>query len=83
MNEDRVESVAVGFNFTGCTSNNPDICACATHEDTECPLCEEPIVDGQVIITVTRLTFPYEDPEDPENGWETFIWHKKCPEESD
>lgn len=67
-------TVADGFNFSGCSSTNPDICNCATWDDITCVICGDPIEDGQDIESVI---FP-ENWWNPDGNQFDEHWHVDC-----
>lgn len=77
MSETAMAMVARGFGFNGCTGRDPYTCECYTWAPTECPICEEKILDGQEIIQTVR-DLPYLMEDDPEQQYDFDIWHKAC-----
>ncbi|MDG3012164.1 hypothetical protein G4X40_18640 [Rhodococcus sp. D2-41] len=69
---------ADGFDFTGCTDRNPDVCACESSTDTECDRCANPIEDGQLIWQLDRVMFPSLPDGHDGQEWETHVWHDDC-----
>jgi hypothetical protein len=65
--------------FTGCSQGGDSTgCNCETWAPTECDACGEEMHNGDPALILTRSTLPFLDDADPEQDWETFIWHPSC-----
>jgi hypothetical protein len=62
--------------FAGCTSNNPDTCACAD-DDPTCPVCEEPIEPGQEFYRA-EAGLPWLPAYHVDQEYEATYWHAAC-----
>ncbi len=64
--------------FEGCTSRDPDHCACATDSDPICTNCEQEIEAGEMVQSVTWPEFPSVPLDSPEQDWTFHVWHVDC-----
>ena len=64
---------AKGFDFRGCTSTNPGICACETWRAVWCSTCDQDIRDGQMILFVEVWS-----QREPEEEREFELHHADC-----
>lgn len=62
-----------------CTDRNPDYCACATDEGSDCVLCGEP-TDGYTTLNIIRQLNPFIPEDEVDQEWETITRHKNCDE---
>lgn len=69
--------VAKGFDFVGCTDQDPYRCECNTWRPEICPLCDKEIVNGEELFMVTRDT-PYLLEDDPLQEYDHYFWHRAC-----
>ncbi|MFC9786457.1 hypothetical protein [Rhodococcus sp. NPDC127528] len=63
--------IAKGFDFTGCTDRNPDLCACGDDTAPVCDVCGEWIEDGQRIVETSKWIEHHEYAEDA-------VMHARC-----
>lgn len=62
-----------------CTDRDPDYCACATDEGSDCVLCGES-TDGYTTLNITRQVNPFIPEDEVDQEWETITCHKNCDE---
>ena len=64
--------------FEGCTDRDPNVCACATHQDPECEGCGETVEDGEEIVTVARVGLPTISTDSQLQWWDYHTAHAQC-----
>lgn len=62
-----------------CTDRDPDHCACATDEGSDCVLCGES-TDGYTTLNIIRQINPFLPEDEAGQEWETITRHKNCDE---
>lgn len=75
-----VEEVASGYDFTGCSNQNPAYCNCETWTETICEICDQPIADGELI---RRADYPADRMDLKDYRTEHLAWHVECPDEEE